>query len=106
MVSNMDESEYFTQIGYELALGKDKVGWMAISAYDIIKYSTMTEEQIREDVEQWTLTGQWAYQVANAIAIWLKPMLLDDEARLEKFDELQEYVIDGFIKAIYMLISE
>lgn len=102
----MNEKDYFEQIGYELAMGYDKVGWMKVSENDIKQYKAMTEEEIRENVEQLTQTGQWDYQVVNAIEVYLKSFKLDIDEKLEKFNELQDYVIEGFINAIYKLIGE
>ena len=102
----MNEKDYFEQIGYELAMEYDKVGWMKVSENDIKQYKAMTEEEIRENVEQLTQTGQWDYQVVNAIEVYLKSFKLDIDEKLEKFNELQDYVIEGFINAIYKLIGE
>ena len=102
----MNEKDYFEQIGYELAMGYDKVGWMFVTEEQIKQYKTMTEEEIREDVEKWTKTEQWDYQVMNAIEEYLKPEHLDNDTYIERFGELQDYVIDGFVNAIYKLIGE
>ena len=102
----MNEKDYFEQIGYELAMGYDKVGWMKVSENEIQQYKTIPRENIRDEVEQWTQTDQWAYQVVNAIEVYLKPKQLDNDKHLEKFEELQDYVIDGFVNAIYKLIGE
>jgi hypothetical protein len=106
MVNNMNEKDYFEQIGYELAMGYDKVGWMKVSEDDIQKYKAMTEEEIREDVEQWRMTGQWSYQVDTAIEVYLESKRLKRNNFFEKFGELEDYVIDGFVNAVYILMGE
>ena len=106
MVITLDEAEYFRQLGYDLANGYDKVGWLKVSEDDIQKYKAMTEEEIREDVEQWRMTGQWSYQVDTAIEVYLESKRLKRNNFFEKFGELEDYVIDGFVNAIYKLIGE
>ena len=106
MVNNMNEKDYFKQIGYELAMGYDKVGWLKVSENGIQKFKAMTEEEIRKEVKDLKYTNQWSYQVSNAIEIHLEPEHLDNDTYIERFGELQDYVIDGFVNAIYKLIGD
>ena len=105
MVITLDEAEYFRQLGYDLANGYDKVGWLKVSENGIQKFKAMTEEEIRKEVKDLKYTNQWSYQVSNAIEIHLEPEHLKPYDFVIKFLELESYVIDGFVDAIYNLIG-
>ena len=105
MVNNMNEKDYFEKLGYDLANGYDNVGWMRVTRNEIQQYKTMPREDIRDEVEQWTQTEQWNYQVVIKIEEYLKPKQLDNDKHLEKFAELQDYVINGYIEGIHTLIN-
>ena len=102
----MNDKEYFKQIDYALALGTDKVGILKVSTYEFQHYKTMTNEEIRNDVEQLQITNQWEYQVENAIHVYLQTNHFNNDTYVEKFHELQNYVIDGYIDGIHTLINK
>lgn len=93
------------ELGYDIAIGYDTIGWMQVSKSDIEIYKTMSDDEIIDSVSELTTTEQWDYQVSNKIREILQSEKSDYDTYLDRFIELQDCAVEGYIAAIRSLLD-
>lgn len=88
-------NDKFYDLGFNMAAGKAGTGWMIVGEKELEKYKGMLYEEIFADVEKWTETDQWNYEVGKLI---LQERIEDDDG--ERFIELREAWINGYVDYI------
>lgn len=92
-------------LGYDIAMGYDSIGWMQVSKSDIEIYKTMSDDEILDSVKELTTTDQWDYQIYSKIREILQNEKSNYDAYLDRFIELQDYAIAGYMDAIVNLLD-
>lgn len=103
-----DSLKDLENLGRKMALGEAGTGWMTPTDEEIRGYASKYEDQILEEVEAWTQTEQWKYEVATEIyeKAGLDPDETWSEEQINTFMEFENAWVYGFVKGILKRIKD